>query len=187
MTFSKCVIVLWLGAALVRAASVPLVIDLTQSRIEVVVKATVDSFTGTLDNYDAGVWVDEETGAVAKARVAFHFADVKTGKADRDTAMHEWQDTEKNPDGLFALSALTRNEAGAMTATGTLALHGQAKEIEFPVAVTHDGGLYGIDGDVTLDTQEFGLPVIRKFLVLKVDPVVHVRFHLQGTLAKQSK
>jgi iron complex transport system substrate-binding protein len=36
-------------------------------------------------------------------------------------------------------------------------------------------------GDASLDTREFGLPVIRLFGLLKVDPVVRVRFHLQGT------
>lgn len=184
MKSAKWLVVLGLGVTLARAASTPLVIDYKQSRVEIAVKATVDSFTGTLETYDAGVWVDSETGEIAKARVAFKFADVKTGKADRDEAMHEWQETDKHPEGVFTLATLTRNEAGAMTATGTLALHGQAEEIAFPVSVTHEGGLYAIDGDAVLDTQDFGLPVIRKFLLLKVDPQVRVRFHLQGTMAK---
>ncbi len=184
MKFAKWLALMVLGAAFGQAAGAPLVIDYKQSRIEIVVKATVDSFTGNLDTYDAGVWIDPDTGAVSAARVAFRFADVKTGKADRDAAMHEWQETEKHPDGLFTLATLTRGESGAMTATGTLTLHGQAKEISFPASVTHEGGLYAIDGEATLDTQDFGLPIIRKFLLLKVDPSVRVNFHLQGTVAK---
>ena len=183
----KCAKWLWvavLGVTLGQAASVPLVIDFKQSHIEIAVKATVDSFTGALENYDAGVWVDSATGAVTKARVAFQFDDVKTGKTDRDAAMHEWQDTPKHPDGLFSLAKLTLNESGAMTATGTLSLHGQEREIEFPASVTREGDLYAIDGEATLDTQNFGLPIIRKFLLLKVDPLVRVNFHLQGTVAK---
>jgi polyisoprenoid-binding protein YceI len=184
MKSAKWLLVLGLGATLARAASVPVVVDYKQSHIEIAVTATVDSFTGTLENYDAGLSVDSETGAISQARVVFHFNDVKTGKADRDAAMHEWQDTEKNPDGVFTLTTLTRNDSGAMTATGTLSLHGQAQEIEFPASVTHEGGLYAIDGEASLDTQNFGLPIIRKFLLLKVDPLVRVRFHLQGTVAK---
>ena len=48
------------------------------------------------------------------------------------------------------------------------------------MSVSHEGGLFAIDGDAVIDTRDFGLPIIKKFLVLKVDPEVRVRFHLQG-------
>ena len=53
--------------------------------------------------------------------------------------------------------------------------------MHFPIAVTSDGRLLAIDGEAVLDTREFGLPVIRLLGLLKVDPQVAVRFHLQGT------
>lgn len=166
-----------------RAAEAPLTIDAAQSRVEIGVKATVDSFTGKLERYDAVIVVDPASAEVRSARFAFRFEDVKTGKADRDEEMHKWQDTPHNPDGVFTLVSFARGEDGGRVATGTLVFHGRSREITFPVSITHDGGLYAIDGEATLDTRDFGLPVIKKFLLLKVDPAVKVRFHLQGRAA----
>jgi hypothetical protein len=53
----------------------------------------------------------------------------------------------------------------------------------FPVSFLIEGPLYAIDGEVMLDYRDFGLPIIRKFLILTVDPRLRVRFHLQGHLA----
>lgn len=168
----------------VRAAETQLQIDAARSRVDIEVKATVDSFVGRLERYDAKVVVDPEAGEVRQARLAFHFADVRTGNQDRDEQMHAWQDSERHPDGLFVLRTLERDSEGRTVASGTLTLHDLAREITFPVAVTRDGGLYAIDGDATLDTRDFGLPVIKKFLFLKVDPEVHVRFHVQGRVVE---
>ena len=175
----------WLAAhilpfALGLAAEVPLQLDPDRSRVDVVVHATVDSFVGNLERYEASIRLDATTGEISSADLSFHFSDVKTGKADRDEQMNAWQDTARHPDGVFHLSSLTRGAHGGMTAVGTLTLHDVAREISFPVSVAHDGELYAIDGEATLDTRDFGLPVIKKFLLLKVDPAVKVRFHLQG-------
>ena len=98
--------------------------------------------------------------------------------------MNEWLETTKHPEGVFTLSALEPAADGRFEARGTFVLHGVSREIVFPVSVITDRTLYAIDGVATLDTQDFGLPVIRKFGLLKVDPVVKVRFHLQGTVKK---
>lgn len=166
--------------ALALADPTPLAVDSAQSRVEIVVKATVDSFTGTLEAYDAEIAVD--SGRVTAARFAFHFADVHTGKEGRDEAMNEWQDTRHHPDGVFVLKTIESVD-NRLEAHGTLRLHDVTREVAFPVTVTTDRKLYSIDGEAPLDTRDFGLPIIRKFAVLKVDPVVRVRFHLQG-LAK---
>lgn len=161
-----------------------LAVDRAQSRIEIFVKATVDSFTGTLGDYQPVVRIDPATGRVVAAEVRFRFADVKTGKPERDEQMHTWQDTARHPDGKFVLRQLVPDDgtAGRHEAAGALILHGVSQEISFPVTITTDRHLYSIDGEATLDTRMFGLPIIRKFGVLKVDPSVRVRFHLQGRL-----
>jgi polyisoprenoid-binding protein YceI len=164
------------------AAPETLVVDAAQSRVEIVVKATVDSFTGKLGAYKAAITVDG--GHVTATTLTFSFKDVHTGKDGRDEAMHEWQDTAKHPDGVFTLAALEPAADGRFEARGTFVLHGVSREIVFPVSVITDRTLYAIDGVATLDTQDFGLPVIRKFGLLKVDPLVKVRFHLQGTVKK---
>ncbi len=165
----------------VRAADVPLAIDKGQSRVEIMVKATVDSFTGTLSDYQSEIRIDRDTGRVLRAELTFHFSDVKTGKADRDEQMHHWQGTEKFPDGGFALGALTPEANGHFIATGQLTFHGVTREFSFPVTITTDRKLFALDGEAVIDTRQFGLPVIRKFVVLRVDPLVKVHFHLQGT------
>ena len=164
------------------AAPAPLTIDPAQSRIEVIVPCTMDSFTGTLDAYAANITVDGVR--VTAATLAFNFTDVHTGKSGRDEAMHEWQATPQNPKCAFVLSSLEPifGSGSRFNARGTLTLHGVTTEISFPVSVTTDQQLYAIDGEAPLDTRNFGLPVIRKFGLLKVEPLIKVRFHLQGVV-----
>ncbi len=178
-----CLAFLAAAAAPARAADRTLTIDFGQSRVEVAVKATVDSFTGKLSRFEPAILVDDR-GQITSARFAFHFRDITTGKDSRDKAMHKWQQTDTHPDGVFVLSALETLPGGGRSAFGRLTFHGITRNIRFPVSITRDGPVYGIDGDATIDTREYGLPIVRMMGVLKVDPMVHVRFHLQGSLAQ---
>jgi polyisoprenoid-binding protein YceI len=174
----SCLLAAWSpGIAATRA----LQIDPAQSRVDIAVQATVDSFTGHLQHCDPVITLGDD-GAIVSARVPFRFRDVSTGKPKRDDAMHEWQQTDRFPDGEFDLTSLTPVQPGRFTAHGQLLFHGVKHELTFPVAVTTDHALYAIDGEAVLDTREFGLPIIRMFALLKVDPLVKVSFHLQGRL-----
>lgn len=164
------------------AKPAPLLLDTTHSRIAVDVKATVDSFTAHLSVSDATIIVDPDTGQVVSAHAAFNFLDLKTGKTDRDRAMHEWQETPKYPTVVFALAMLTPLPDGTFLATGDFTLHGQTRRISFPTKIDRTNGNYTIDAEAKLDTRDFGLPVIRKFAVLKVTPELRVRLHLEGHL-----
>lgn len=170
-------------AANARAAEHPLAVDFARSHIEVAVKATLDSFVGRLTAYEPTIALADD-GRVTAARIAFHFRDVATGKGSRDKAMHRWQETETHPDGVFVLGSLEPEQGGSAVARGELTLHGVTRELRFPVSINRDGRWYAFDGDATVDTREFGLPGIRMLGLLKVDPLVHVRFHLQGTRGK---
>ena len=160
-----------------------LAIDLGHSRVEILVKATMDSFTGRLEKFTPSVSLDD-LGRVVEAQVHFEFADIKTGKEKRDRAMNEWQQTEKFPDGEFALISLSPGTTDQATVQGRLTFHGVTRSLEFPVSVVSDHSLYSIDGQVEIDTRNFDLPIIRVMGVLKVDPLVTVRFHLQGAKGK---
>ena len=166
--------------AAVSAAERPLLIDYPQSRVEVAVKATVDSFVGRLNAYELEITLADD-GSVKAARLGFHFRDIATGKEARDKSMHKWQQTDTYPDGVFLLTSLQPGDGGNATAFGRLTLHGVSRDLRFPVSINRDGSRYAIDGDAPIDTREFELPIIRMFGLLKVDPIVHVRFHLQGT------
>lgn len=178
-TLLLCAAGLLLAAAPLRAVERPLRVDFDQSRIDIVVKATVDSFTGRLAAYEPSLTLGND-GRITGARIAFHFRDVFTGKAKRDQAMHGWQHTDEFPDGEFVLDALEPAGLGQARARGRLIFHGVAREITFPVTVTREDSTYAIDGDAAIDVREHGLPAIRMMGLLKVDPVVHVKFHLQG-------
>lgn len=180
--WSAASLVLILAAVRLAAAPESLVIDQAQSSVEIVVKATLDSFTGKLDAYNAAVTV--EGGHVATASFRFKCSAIRTGKEGRDEAMNEWLETPKYPEGVFTLASLEPTTEGYFKARGTLMLHGVSHEIVFPVSVITDRKVYALDGEAPLDTRDFGLPVIRKFGLLKVDPLVRVRFHLQGAVTK---
>lgn len=160
-------------------------VDKTGSHVDIAVKATVDSFVAKLTDYAPSIQIDPETGTVTGAKVSFHFADVKTGNEKRDREMNAWQQTDQFPDGNFTLSALTAGTDHKFTAHGSLTLHGVAHDVAFPVTITRVGTATNVEGEAEVDTRWFGLPVIRKFAFLKVDPVVVIRFHLSGATAGQ--
>lgn len=161
------------------ALAARLACDPAQSRLEIMVKATVDSFTGRLAHFEPTVTFGPD-GHVAAARISFHFTDVLTGKERRDKAMHEWQQTDRFPDGEFVLDALAPEAGGGWLARGRLTLHGQTHPLSFPVTIVTQGPVCAIDGEAVIDTRDFDLPIIRLMGLLKVDPLVRVRFHLQG-------
>lgn len=173
-----------LGLVPVLPAAETLTIDKTRSRIEADVKATMDSFTGQLQDYDAQIAVDPAAGRVTAATVRFRVADFKTGKASRDEKMNDWQDTAHHPDATFTLDKLEPAADGRFRAHGRFTFHGVTQPLDFPVSLIVDHATYAIDGEVPVDTRRFDLPVIRVMAFLKVDPTVRVHFHLQGTLPR---
>jgi polyisoprenoid-binding protein YceI len=153
-----------------------------QSRVEVVVRATVDSFVAELRAFDAVVVCEPQTGQIETATFRFDFRQLFTGKAERDRQMHEWQDTAHFPDGLFRLTHMERTSGGQFVASGELQFHGETQAVTFPVSVTRNDKALSIDGEAVVDVRTFGLKPIRKLAVLRVNPEVVVRFHLQGRI-----
>jgi polyisoprenoid-binding protein YceI len=166
-----------------RASDALFVMDRSKSHIDIAVKSTLDSFVAHLEDFEVAITLDPENGRVDSAAFHANLSAVKTGLADRDHNMSVWLQTNEFPQVVFELKAVDRSPNGALTARGRFQLHGQMHDIRFPVTVTVNRGLATIDGTATLDTQDFGLPIVR-FWVLTVDPVVQVHLHLQGSLAR---
>lgn len=186
MRFSPLLLFLSLALApLARSEAKHLSVNRSLSRIEIAVKATMDSFVGKLTTYESDIQVNDQ-GEIVSARLTFHFRDVLTGKEGRDKAMHTWQHTDEFPDGSFVFTRLENSPEGAAVAEGQLTLHGVTRSVRFPLAIARQDSRYVIDGDVPIDTREFGLPIIRLMGLLKVDPIVHVRAHLQATYKEGS-
>ena len=159
------------------------VLDRAESHVDIAVDSTVVSFIARLESFDVTIMLDPESGRVESSAFHADLAAVKTGRADRDHNMSVWLQTNEFPQVMFELIAMDRGPNGALTARGRFQLHGQQHDLSFPITLTVSRGLTTIDGTATLDTRDFGLPIIR-FMVLKVDPVVHVHFHLQGSLPR---
>lgn len=179
-------VIFFVVACRVMAGGQKVVVDQHQSRIEVQVKATLDSFIARLTVFDPVIVYDPVLGRVLNASLGFRFEDLKTGKDERDRQMNEWQQTAEFPTARFELANIESLAASQLRARGALTLHGVNRELEFPVVITGDRNRLSIDGEATLDTRDFGLKVIRKFALLRVSPEVIVRFHLQGHLEDAS-
>jgi polyisoprenoid-binding protein YceI len=177
---ARLLLALWLVPAAVAAAGDSmLTVDSAQSHVDISVKATVDSFVAHLLDFETSLTTAPQTGQITAAVFRFNFNSIKTGNADRDRDMNEWQQTAKFPEGVFTLAALETGSDGRTVARGQLRFHGIEKTVSFPVVIELKKPVITVDGDVTINTRDYGLPVIKKYLFLKVDPVVAVHFHLQ--------
>jgi polyisoprenoid-binding protein YceI len=163
------------------AGAAPLEIDYKQSKLDVVVSATIDSFVGHLDKYQTTVECDGSTNLPAKAAVSFNFSDLKTGNTDRDAEMLKWLEYPNTPTASFALTGW-KTIGTTNIAVGQITIHGVKKAIEMPVTVKNSAGSLDIIGEAALDYRDFNLPKIRKMLMLVVDPHLKVKFHIVGKL-----
>ena len=164
------------------AAERTLKIDKAGTFLDVDVDATVN-FTAHLDAYEARVTVDD-AGRIKNATFAFKFADLKSGKPERDADMIKWLGGG-SPEGRFELGNLALTPDGQGQVSGRLTFHGVTERVEFPVNVVTADGSYMITGETTLDYRNWRLKVIRKALVFSVSPQVKVRFKLTGTPAEE--
>ena len=167
------------------AAEHPLKLDQTRTFIDVDVKATVDSFTAHLDAYDTKLTADD-AGKIKTGVFTFKFADLKTGKPERDTKMIEWLGGGA-PEGRFELGNLADTPDGQGQASGRLTFHDVTERIEFPVNVTRVEGVYTVTGETTIDYRTWNLKVIRIAMVMKVDPMVKIRFKITGLPVEEKK
>jgi polyisoprenoid-binding protein YceI len=160
------------------AAERPLKIDRSGTFLDVDVDATIN-FTSHLDAYDAQVMVDE-AGKIKSAVFSFKFADLKSGKTDRDADMIKWLGGG-SPEGRFEMGNLAVTPDGQGEVSGRLTFHGVTERVEFPINVIRTGDSYTVTGETTLDYRTWNLKVIRKAFVFSVSPQVKVRFKLTGT------
>lgn len=156
-------------------------VDSKQSKIDVSVTATVDSFVGHLENYQANIDCSPTSSMPDKASVTFDFKDLKTGNPSRDTEMLKWLDYSTKPSCNFTLSNW-KTVGTTNYAEGSITIHGVKKSLAMPVTVGQTGTNYIITGTADLNYRDFDLPIIRKMLLLTVDPHLHVSFHLVGTI-----
>jgi polyisoprenoid-binding protein YceI len=154
-------------------------VDSGNSRIEVNAKATGHGFTGVLQKYTLKVTGDGSTLAPAALDLRWDFADLKTADEGRDVEMIKWLGGGK-PQGSFKFIKTWTDPQGVTYAQGSLTIHGVSKTVAFPYTAKKTGDRLTLDGKVSLDYQNFNLPVVRAMLVMTVDPKLVVGFHIVG-------
>jgi polyisoprenoid-binding protein YceI len=179
MKVTRLLLVLLLLPLVALAAERSLKVDRARSFVDVDVGVTVGSFTARLEAYDAKLKLDD-AGKIKSGVFAFKFADLKTGKPDRDAKMIQWLGGG-SPTGQFEIGNLAVTPNGQGHVSGRMTFHGVTERIEFPVEVLKEGDTYTVTGETTLDYRTWNLKVLRIAVVQKVDPEVKVRFKLTGT------
>lgn len=171
-----------LGALLVLstlAQAATLEVDKQRSRIQVNAKATGHSFSGTLKDYKTTVSGDEKSLDPSAFDLSWSFSNLDTDDAKRDAEMIKWLGGGA-PKGSFKFTKSWTDKAGKTQCMGDLTINGVSKTIAFPYSAKKDGDWVTIDGKVTMDYQNFKLPIIRAMAVMTVDPKLEVTFHVVG-------
>lgn len=154
-------------------------VDQDRSRIQVDASATGHNFTGTLQKYTITAAGDTGTLVPSALELTWDFNNLKTDDDKRDKEMVKWLGGG-NPKGSFKFGKSWGETATGGKAEGTLTIHGVSKTVSFPYTVKKEGDWVTIDGKVTIDYQNFKLPIIRAMAVMTVDPQLVVRFHVVG-------
>jgi polyisoprenoid-binding protein YceI len=166
-------------ATLNLAHAATLEVDKGRSRIQVDAKATGHKFTGNLKDYTASVSGDAASLKPEGFELKWNFKDLDTDDAKRDAEMIKWLGGA-DPKGSFKFTKSWTGKDGSQQGSGMLTIHGVSKEVSFPYTVKKDGDWVTISGQVTMDYQNFSLPIIRSMAVMTVDPQLVVRFHVVG-------
>jgi polyisoprenoid-binding protein YceI len=193
MTFSRFFGFLAFAAAgfaispvLLHAGEIPVVVDQSHSRILMQVKTDFSGFTAELTDYTIDVLADSESGKITSAQISFPFSAVKTGDLRRDRDMLVWENNDQFPQVVCTLTRLETHGEAKFTAQGEVLFHGVKKAISFPASVIiNPNQTYVVDGEADIDTRDYNLPQVRKYLIITVNPIVHVVFHLQAALMKK--
>jgi polyisoprenoid-binding protein YceI len=181
-SFKVILLAAGIAAAAASTRAGQLEIDLQQSKVEVAVSTTFDSFVGHLEKYQAAVECSPAAALPSKTEVSFDFADLKTGDKDRDAAMLKWLEYSSNQTASFHLTGWDKTGATNI-ALGDLKIHGVTVAVKMPVSVKQLDGVWDISGQTMVNYIDFKLPKIRKALVLTVNPKLKVKFHLLGKIA----
>lgn len=155
-------------------------VDKTKSWLRLDCRATGHTWTSSLKDYQATIAGDSTTLVPSACEFTWNFSNVDSGKADRDSKMLTWLESATHPSGSFKMSKTWKDSKGQTFVSGPLTIHGVSKDITMPVTAAKDGKTVKIDGEVWIDTQNFGLPII-KMIVMSVAPQVRIYFHMEGT------
>lgn len=153
-------------------------IDKEATWIKATAKATGHSFEAFPSKYQLQIGMDD--GKLTSAVFSCKVLDLTTDKEKRDTEMFHWLESDHMPDFGFTMTGL-KDVNGKQFMVGDFKLHNVVQQLEIPITLKEENNQVTIHGEVTLDTEKFKLPIIKKMGFLKVQPLVVVTFHLIGS------
>lgn len=156
-----------------------LVVDTERCRIQVDAEATGHDFTGTLEKFTIRAAGDVETLKPTELNLSWKFNNLDTADEKRDKEMIKWLGGGE-PKGSFKLVKSWDETPEGGHAQGTLTINGVSKTLAFPYTIEKDGDWITIKGKVSMDYEDFKLPLIRAMAVMTVDPKLVIRFHVVG-------
>jgi polyisoprenoid-binding protein YceI len=141
------------GAATISAANSKITFVGTHSG------AKPDPRTGGFGKFSGKVTVDPATkvltGVTADIEMASLFTEFPKLTTHLQTA--DFFEVNEYPKASFVSTKVVPGKEGAATVTGKLTLHGQTKEISFPVTYTVDAKGITLKSNFTINRSEFGM------------------------------
>jgi polyisoprenoid-binding protein YceI len=172
-------------AFFVRADEAPL--DLKQTAITFTGHATLHDFHGAAQEINGRAQIDPTNpNLVTGAVLDFGAARLTTFQDTRDRNMRSWLHVDTDPQIEFRLNQVRhvgdpnhprRDFSNYYAVHGDFTLNGVTKPLAATVQGWREGPHLVIDGATTIDTTQYGLPIISQFL-LTVSKNVDVKFHL---------
>jgi polyisoprenoid-binding protein YceI len=112
------------------------------------------TFTGTLELNDKG---DAPKALSLEIDIKSLFTDEKSGKLNRHLLSKDFFDAAKFPKATFESEKIAPGKDGAHDVVGKLTLHGESKEITFPIKVTIANETLKGESTFQIDRQDFGV------------------------------
>ncbi len=141
------------------------VIDKNHSEASFQVRHMLTKVRGKFDDFAGTILVDEAKPEASSVEFTIKAASIDTGVERRDTDLRSanFFDVEKNPEITFKSSSVKMTSKDHYDVTGTLTMHGVAKQITLPVtflgAAKSPFGdqRAGFESGITLDRKDYGL------------------------------
>lgn len=152
-------------ATTVAAATRTFAIDKTHSDLLFQVRHLVTRVRGRFTAFSGTVAFDEDDPRRSSITVEIDAASIDTGTPDRDAHLRsaDFFDVATYPTLAFVSARVDRKSADEFDVTGTLTIHGVAREVTLPVSYlgrTKDpwgNERVGFESELTINRKDFGL------------------------------
>lgn len=164
-TVQTLAVLLAIAAATPAAAQQRWEIDGVHSEVSFRIRHLVSQVRGSFRDFSGRVVTDEANPAASKVSFTIQAASIDTGNADRDNHLRsaDFFDVQQFPTITFVSTNIAPQGNNRFAVTGTLTMHGVAKEITLPVEFTGTmkdpmgNTKAGFETSTTLNRKDYGI------------------------------